>query len=69
MIGNDWDILLKNIFEGEGFNNFIKSIKDKYKTNICYPEYDDIFNALKLTSFKDTKVVIMGQDTLRIDRI
>lgn len=62
MIGNDWDILLKNIFEGEGFNNFIKSIKDKYKTNICYPEYDDIFNALKLTSFKDTKVVIMGQD-------
>lgn len=62
MIGNDWDIILKNIFEGEGFNNFIKSIKDKYKTDICYPEYDDIFNALKLTSFKDTKVVIMGQD-------
>ncbi len=62
MIGNDWDIILKNVFESEGFNKFLKVIKNKYKDSICFPKYEDIFNALKLTAFKDVKVVILGQD-------
>lgn len=62
MIGNDWDIILKSVFESEGFNKFLNVIKDKYKNSICFPKYEDIFNALKLTPFKDVKVVILGQD-------
>src|SRR5579863_3251433 len=34
------------------------------KTNIIYPPQDLIFNALRLTSLSNTKVVIIGQDPL-----
>ena len=33
-----------------------------YNNKIIYPEYKNIFNALRYTSFEDTKVVIIGQD-------
>ncbi len=62
MIGNDWDDILKSVFESAGFNKFMDVVKDKYKKTTCFPKYEDIFNALKLTSYKDTKVVILGQD-------
>ncbi len=62
MIGNDWDEKLQVIENSNGFKNFMKIIDDKYKTSTIYPPKDYIFNALKLTSYKDTKVVIMGQD-------
>lgn len=62
MIGNDWDIVLKSVWESEGFHKFMSVIDNEYKNNICYPEYDHIFNALKLTPYKNVKVVILGQD-------
>lgn len=62
MIGNDWDIILKNVWESEGFKTFMNEVKKEYKENICYPEFDNIFNALKYTSYYNTKVVIIGQD-------
>lgn len=62
MIGNDWDIILKDIFEDKEFINFMYKVKEKYKESICYPEFDNIFRALKLTSYKEVKVVILGQD-------
>ena len=62
MIGNDWDTVLKSVWESEGFNRFMTKVKKEYDTNTCYPEFDNIFNALKQTSYKDTKIVIIGQD-------
>lgn len=62
MIGNDWDIILKSVFESKGFNKFMSIVKDKYKNTTCFPKYEDIFNALKLTPYKDVKIVILGQD-------
>lgn len=62
MIGNDWDIILKSVFESDGFNRFLDVIKSKYNESECFPKYENIFNALKLTSYKDTKVIILGQD-------
>lgn len=62
MIGNDWDDVLKIIEGSEGFKRFLKLINEKYQTSIVYPPKDYVFNALKLTSYKDTKVVIVGQD-------
>ena len=62
MIGNDWDIILKVIEDSEGFKNFLTIIENKYNTTEVFPPKDYIFNALKLTSYKDTKVVIVGQD-------
>jgi len=62
MIGNDWDEVLKIIENSSGFKNFLNLINDKYNNGIVYPPKNYIFNALKLTSYKDTKVVIVGQD-------
>lgn len=62
MIGNDWDSKLSVIFASEGFKRFFKIIDNEYNTKTIYPLKENIFNALKLTSYKDTKVVIVGQD-------
>ena len=62
MIGNDWDEKLQIIENSEGFKKFLKLINDKYNNGIVYPPKNFVFNALKLTSYKDTKVVIVGQD-------
>ena len=37
-------------------------LKQEYSTRRIYPDMHDIFNALKYTAFKDTKVCIIGQD-------
>lgn len=62
MIGNDWDLKLKIIWESPGFKNFYKKIIHEYDTKEIYPPKAFIFNALKLTSYEKTKVVIVGQD-------
>ena len=62
MIGNDWDQVLEIIEKSTGFKKFIQMINEKYNTSVVYPPKNYVFNALKLTSYKDTKVVIVGQD-------
>lgn len=62
MIGNDWDEKLSIIWNSPGFNNFYQKILKEYELKTIYPPKDYIFNALKLTSFASTKVVIVGQD-------
>ncbi len=62
VIGNDWDEKLKIIWTSDGFKKFMEIVKTKYKENTCFPEYNNIFNALKLTPYSKVKVVILGQD-------
>ncbi len=62
MIGNDWDEKLKIIWHSEGFKKFYKTIEHEYATKTIFPPQNYIFNALKLTPFSNTKVVIVGQD-------
>jgi len=62
VIRNDWDEKLKTIWTSDGFKKFMEIVKTKYKENTCFPEYNNIFNALKLTPFSKVKVVILGQD-------
>ena len=62
MIGNDWDEKLKVIWKSNGFKNFYQKIMHEYDVKEVYPPKDYIFNALKLTSYESTKVVIVGQD-------
>ena len=37
-------------------------LKDEYKNYLCHPDYDNIFNAFRLTELNAVKVVILGQD-------
>lgn len=62
MIGNDWDEKLKIIWNSEGFKKFYRIIENEYATKTIFPPKDYIFNALKLTPYSNTKVVIVGQD-------
>lgn len=62
VLGNDWDEKLNSIWTSDGFKKFMEIIKNKYKESTCFPEYNNIFNALKLTPYEKVKVVILGQD-------
>lgn len=62
MIGNDWDNVLNIIWNSNGFKSFYNKILNEYDIKTIYPPKDYIFNALKLTSYENTKVVIVGQD-------
>lgn len=59
---NDWTEILREDFESESYQKLRKFLKEAYDTTIVYPDMYDIYNALRLTSYKDTKVVILGQD-------
>lgn len=62
MIGNDWDEKLKVIWDSEGFKKFYQLVEHEYQTKTIFPPKDHIFEALKLTSYANTRVVIVGQD-------
>ncbi len=67
-IQNDWDNILKQEFIKDYYLKLREFLKREYKTHVIYPHMNDIFNALKLTSFDDTKVVILGQDPYHGER-
>ena len=62
MIGNDWDEKLDVVWKSEGFKKFMSVIKHEYETKTCYPEYKNIFHALRYTPYSNVKIVIIGQD-------
>lgn len=59
---NDWNELLQEELQKEYYLQLRQFLKAEYKSYRIYPDMFDIFNALKATSFSDTKVVIIGQD-------
>lgn len=61
-LGNDWDNVLGDEFKKEYYLKIREFLKDEYRTQVIFPSMFDIFNALKYTSYKGTKVVILGQD-------
>ena len=61
-LGNDWDELLKNEFESEYYLKLREFLKAEYATCRIYPPMHDIYNALKYTSYHNTRVLILGQD-------
>src|SRR5574344_3026290 len=62
MINKGWDIVLKDEMKKQYFKNLGIFIKNEYSKKTIYPEYQNIFNALRYTDFDDVKVVILGQD-------
>lgn len=61
-VGNDWDEILKNEYETTYFRSLMEYLDEEYRRDEIFPPKNDIFNALKFTSFKDTRVIIIGQD-------
>ncbi len=61
-LGNDWDTILADEWQKPYYRQLHDFLKSEYSSKRIYPNMYDIFNALKYTSFADTKVVIIGQD-------
>lgn len=62
IIGNDWDEILETEFSKEYYKKLRAFLKNEYSHHTIHPDMYDIYNALKWTSYADTKVVILGQD-------
>lgn len=62
LVGNDWDDILNDEFEKDYYQKLRLFLNEEYKHKIIYPLPKDIYNALRYTSYKDVKVVILGQD-------
>lgn len=62
IFNNSWDELLKDEMEKEYYKELMDFVEEEYREKTIYPKREDIFNALKLTDYKDVKAVILGQD-------
>lgn len=61
-LNNDWDQLLHNQFSQPYYLKLRQYLIQEYSQHEIYPAIHEIFTALKLTPYKKTKVVILGQD-------
>lgn len=61
-IENSWKEKLTDEFEKPYFKELTDFVRQEYKTQVCYPPGNLIFNAFNLCPFDQVKVVIIGQD-------
>ena len=62
IIGNDWDDILQEEFNKPYYQELRTFLDKEYQNEVIFPPKKDIYNALRYTSYKDTKVLILGQD-------
>ena len=62
LINNDWDAVLEAEFDKPYYQNLRQFLNGEYANKTIYPLPQYIYAALKLTSYENTKVVILGQD-------
>ncbi len=61
-LGNDWDNILEEEFKKDYYLNLREFLKSEYSTRRIFPPMNDIYNALRYTSYENTRIVILGQD-------
>ena len=57
-----WETLLAPEFQKPYFVELIQQVEQEYATTTCFPPKELIFSAFEQFDFRDTKVVIIGQD-------
>lgn len=62
LFNNDWDSYLKEEIQKPYFQKLLNDVYKEYESFTCYPPLSQIFNTFCLTSYKETKVLILGQD-------
>ena len=62
MFKNDWGELLADEFSKDYMKDLESFLEEEYASYTIYPERQNIYSALHLTSYKDCRVVIFGQD-------
>ncbi len=62
ILNNDWDEILAEEFEKDYYQKLRKFLDSEYSSREIYPLPRDIYNALRYTTYANTRVVILGQD-------
>lgn len=58
----DWNPLLRDQFDEAYWSELMAFINKERSEHEVFPPHDEVFAALHLTSFQNTRVVILGQD-------
>ena len=61
-LGNEWDEILADEFQQDYYKKIRYFLKQEYSEYTIYPPMEDIFNALRYTSYSEVKAVLLGQD-------
>ena len=61
-LGNDWDALLGEEFGKDYYLELREFLKAEYSSRRIYPPMNDIYNAMRYTTYTEARVVILGQD-------
>ena len=62
MFNNDWQQILAEEFDKPYYEQLRKKVAQEFKIATIYPQLEDVMNAFNSVSYKDVKVVILGQD-------
>ena len=62
MVNKKWDEFINEEMKKENFEKLGVFVKKEYNNKVIFPEYKNIFNALRYTDYDEVKVVILGQD-------
>lgn len=61
-VESDWTEQLAEHFQSDSWHDLDKFVQQQRESETVFPPTDDVFRAFELTSFADTRVVILGQD-------
>lgn len=61
-MADDWTTMLRDEMNKPYFLDLMNKLNQEYLSTTVYPDNLDLFQALFLTSYHSTKVVILGQD-------
>jgi uracil-DNA glycosylase len=61
-LNTSWQSILSDEMHKPYFQDLMDSVDEEYQNHTCFPPKDLIFAAFNYCSFKDVKVVIIGQD-------
>lgn len=62
ILNEDWKLKFKDFLNSEEYKHIITTIENDSKKHSIFPARENLFKAFNLCSFKDLKVVIIGQD-------
>ena len=61
-LGNDWDEIIKQEITQPYYLKLREFLKREYQNHKIFPPMEDIYSAIRTTSYANAKVVIIGQD-------
>lgn len=61
-VTTDWNPILRGEFEEPYWKDLLSFVANERRRTTVYPPPDEVFRALHVTTFADTRVVILGQD-------